>query len=178
MSRKHVILLRPSPAGPDQTGTFIPFGPLFLAEALAAAGYRVTLLDRSNAETIRAVAEAAGPETVCIGISTMSGVQLGNAVAVARALRHKLPAVPLVWGGVHATVLPGQTLGHELVDYLVWGEGEQSFLRLVEALAAGDLDALDGVTGGIEDPSRDHAISRIIRKDEIALGGRTRSQRH
>ncbi len=52
-------------------------------------------------------------------------------------------------------------------------------LRLGVSIAGSlaiDLNALDGVTGGIEDPSCDYAITRIKRKNEITLGGRTRRQ--
>jgi radical SAM superfamily enzyme YgiQ (UPF0313 family) len=45
--------------------------------------------------------------------------------------------VPVVWGGIHPTLLPRQTLEHPLVDFVVEGEGEETLPELVAALVAG-----------------------------------------
>jgi radical SAM superfamily enzyme YgiQ (UPF0313 family) len=46
--------------------------------------------------------------------------------------------MPIVWGGVHPTLLPEQTARHALVDIVVFGEGELSFPPLVNALEKGE----------------------------------------
>jgi radical SAM superfamily enzyme YgiQ (UPF0313 family) len=54
--------------------------------------------------------------------------------------------VPVVWGGVHPTLLPEQTLKNPLVDIVVEGEGEMTFFRLVETLdKRGDLSNTKGI---------------------------------
>jgi len=40
----------------------------------------------------------------------------------------------VVWGGVHSTLLPKQTLENEFIDYVVIGEGEITFPNLIRAL--------------------------------------------
>ena len=45
--------------------------------------------------------------------------------------------VPVVWGGIHATLLPEQTLERPEIDYVVQGEGERTFEELVAALERG-----------------------------------------
>jgi radical SAM superfamily enzyme YgiQ (UPF0313 family) len=52
-------------------------------------------------------------------------------------VRERHPDVPIVWGGVHASLMPQQTLSHSLVDIVVVGEGEETFLELVKALESG-----------------------------------------
>jgi radical SAM superfamily enzyme YgiQ (UPF0313 family) len=44
---------------------------------------------------------------------------------------------PVIWGGIHASILPAQTLAHPFIDYVVQGEGEESFKELVKALVSG-----------------------------------------
>ena len=43
--------------------------------------------------------------------------------------------VPVVWGGVHPSLLPQQTLENQHIDIVVQGEGEETFLELIGALA-------------------------------------------
>jgi len=45
--------------------------------------------------------------------------------------------VPVVWGGIHATLLPAQTLERPEIDFVVSGEGERTFEELVAALERG-----------------------------------------
>jgi radical SAM superfamily enzyme YgiQ (UPF0313 family) len=43
----------------------------------------------------------------------------------------------VVWGGVHPTLLPRQTVEHPDIDIVVEGEGEETLLELVRALESG-----------------------------------------
>ena len=72
-----------------------------------------------------------------IGISTMTGVQLKNALKLARLYKLFKPDAPLIWGGVHPTLLPKQTLDHSFVDCLIQGEGEKQIVELLRCLDDG-----------------------------------------
>ena len=65
----------------------------------------------------------------------MTGTQILHALKLAQTVKnltgHK---VPLVWGGCHPSVMPQQTLEHDNVDIVVNGEGDETFLELVQAL--------------------------------------------
>ena len=53
---------------------------------------------------------------------------------------------PVVWGGIHATLLPEQTVQHQDIDIVVQREGEETFFELVQALEAGtDLAQVKGI---------------------------------
>ena len=54
-------------------------------------------------------------------------------------------AVPVVWGGVHPTLLPEQTLKNENIDILVCGEGEESFFELMKCLEQGGIGGVKGL---------------------------------
>jgi len=68
----------------------------------------------------------------CVGFSIMTGVQIKYALELAAKVKEKY--IPTVFGGVHATILPEETLRDERVDYVVAGEGEGAMRELVEAL--------------------------------------------
>jgi anaerobic magnesium-protoporphyrin IX monomethyl ester cyclase len=56
----------------------------------------------------------------------------------ARQLTHYLKKslqVPIIWGGIHPTVRPEESL--EYADLVLLGEGEEAFLELVEAMVTG-----------------------------------------
>ncbi|MBI5200356.1 MAG: B12-binding domain-containing radical SAM protein [Elusimicrobia bacterium] len=130
-----VLLLYPK-TGMDIGSTVAPpHGVLTLAAPLLEAGYSVKILDQRT-ETIDAqtLARHLSSDTVCVGISTMTGTQISHALALARLVREIDDRVPLVWGGCHPSVTPEQTLEHELVDIVVVGEGDETFLDLVSSI--------------------------------------------
>lgn len=146
--KRHAIIIRPTAAKhPHKAGKILPFGLLYLAESLERKGYAVSLIDTTNEEALKSVDKAISNDTIAIGISTMSGFQLGNAIAISRRLKLKYPGMPLVWGGIHPTLLQRQTLENEFVDYIVWGEGEEVFHRLLGTIKNKDFKALKDISG-------------------------------
>jgi radical SAM superfamily enzyme YgiQ (UPF0313 family) len=54
--------------------------------------------------------------------------------------------LPIVWGGTHPSIAPEQTCAHPLVDVVVAGQGEATFMDLVEALRDGrPLESVAGI---------------------------------
>lgn len=134
--KPHVILVYPK-TGLDITAAMSPpHGVLAVAAPVHNAGYRVTILDqrvqRITEETLK---ELISPDLVCVGISTMTGHQINNALNIAKSFRRLTNgAIPIVWGGPHPSVMPEQTLDNEYVDVVVIGEGDETFFEVVKAL--------------------------------------------
>jgi len=148
-AKKGVVICRPLPRIPKnwEEKLFMPLGPLYLSSSLISAGYDVLITDTSNEKALKEIEEFFSENTVCFGISSMSGPQLGNGLELAKQLRTLYPKIPLIWGGVHATALPEQTLNNDYVDYIVWGEGEGIFPELLEAIENDDISSLKGKAG-------------------------------
>jgi len=72
---------------------------------------------------------------LCVGITSMTGNQISCALEISNYVK-AISKVPVVWGGIHGSLLPESTLENKNIDILVKGEGEYSFLELVRALAA------------------------------------------
>jgi radical SAM superfamily enzyme YgiQ (UPF0313 family) len=110
-----------------------------------AAGYRVEIIDQQvDASWEQTLERALAGRPLCVGISAMTGNQIRCGSAAA-ALVRSASTVPIVWGGVHASLLPEQTAADPLVDVVVFGEGEGTFLEVIRRLEAGR--AVEGVAG-------------------------------
>jgi anaerobic magnesium-protoporphyrin IX monomethyl ester cyclase len=130
----------------------IPMGLLCLAGPLRAQGYDVRILDqRVEADWRAALRKELERRPVCVGVSSMTGPQIRHALEVSRFVKAAGRA-PVVWGGLHATILPEQTLAEDAIDYVVEGDGEETFPELVGAIEASSPPAdVKGVwfkTGG------------------------------
>lgn len=143
-----VVIVNPLPMHTKMLcgSLYMPYGPLYLAESLMRHGYQPVIINDTNDATVERIAELPEPP-LCVGISTMSGRQLANAIAIAKELKMFFPGMPLVWGGVHGTALPEQTSQSELVDILVCGEGEDVFPKVVKAIEDDNIESLVGTPG-------------------------------
>lgn len=139
---------------PDRLHRFIdavhpPLGLLSLAAVLREAGHDCRVLDlRLPGPPLRTLRRAwARRRPQVIGVSTPTVASAG-AVELVRYCKTRLPDVPVVLGGPHATAYGGEVLGSCPADVLVRGEGEPVIVALVERLAAGkEPTPLPGVFG-------------------------------
>ncbi|NDJ85923.1 MAG: B12-binding domain-containing radical SAM protein [Chloroflexi bacterium] len=72
-----------------------------------------------------------------LGVTAMPGPQLRHAIAVCRKIKAELPALAIVWGGYFATHHGQVCLESGIVDYVVEGQGEAAFRKLVDTLHYG-----------------------------------------
>lgn len=85
-------------------------------------------------------------DILLVGITTLTGHQIGNALRFATFIRNLNPAITLVWGGYHPSALPEQTLADWRVDIICIGQGAQTMRELVFALEKKtDLNQVKGI---------------------------------
>lgn len=70
---------------------------------------------------------------LCVGITSMTGRQIKYALEISKFIK-KHSNIPVLWGGIHASIFPRQTLENRNIDFVIKGEGEWTFLELVQAL--------------------------------------------
>jgi radical SAM superfamily enzyme YgiQ (UPF0313 family) len=68
-------------------------------------------------------------------VSVMPGPQMIAALPVCRWFRETYPGTPIVWGGYFPTLYPDTALNAKYVDFVVRGQGEDTFIELLSALA-------------------------------------------
>jgi anaerobic magnesium-protoporphyrin IX monomethyl ester cyclase len=112
----------------------LPLGLLAIATPLDSAGYKVRILDqRLEPDWEESLLAELKKKPVCVGITAMTGSQLWWALKASELVKRN-SNVPVVWGGVHPSLLPRQTLENPNIDIVVEGEGEEAFFELVSAL--------------------------------------------
>ncbi len=83
-------------------------------------------------ETICSFVEAERP--TLIGFSLMS-FNFRRAQRATIELKRRFPEIPIVWGGIHPTFNPEESI--QFADYVCIGEGENALLELVRAIEHG-----------------------------------------
>lgn len=84
---------------------------------------------------------------IFVGISAIHDSQIRYGIEFAKKTRADSPKCPIVWGGVHPSLLPEQTLASQYVDIVVRGEGESIVAEIAHRLGTGEsLDEVAGLT--------------------------------
>src|SRR5438552_9671571 len=129
------LINAPSPFLLDER-VFPSLGVLQVAAALEAAGHTVSVLDLAVVpDYLARVAKEVG-HWDCFGL-TATTPQYPAVVEIARAIREGDPAVRLIIGGPHSTVMP-ESCG--LFDCVVRGDGEEAILTAIQSDAPKVLD--------------------------------------
>ena len=162
--REEIILVAPGlPRRQIGVSQHLPLAALCLAAWLRERGNyegRVKVLDAN----VRNVSATDFTNATVVGISAMTGYQVKHGLRIALMVRRANPDALIVWGGIHPSLLPGQTAGHPLVDVVVIGEGEQTFLEVVDAAFSGrDIAGIPGTCvpsggGGVTVVARRHFL--------------------
>lgn len=85
---------------------------------------------------------------ICLGISAMTGTQIYDGLHLAGLVKTEFRELPVVWGGWHPSILPDSTIENSCVDYVVTGQGEVKFHKLVNFLSNRDgAQTLDTIPG-------------------------------
>jgi radical SAM superfamily enzyme YgiQ (UPF0313 family) len=144
-----VVLFNPAPRSGWQAQRRIelPLNLLCPATSLVNAGYSVRIIDQfADRDWKKELSKSLSTRPVCFGVSSMTGPQILRGLEASRIFKSRYPDVPVVWGGVHPSLLPEQTLKSPLVDIVVVGEGEVTLLELVRTLQeGGDLKDIPGI---------------------------------
>ncbi len=135
MDSDRVILIFPAFSNAtSETVDRPPLGILTVAAPLVADGLDVFILDeRVEDDFDNILLKELQKDPICVGISSMSVNHITSALRVSELIK-KNSNVPVIWGGVHPSLVPEATLKHEFVDFIVMEDGEETFQVLLESL--------------------------------------------
>lgn len=121
----------------------LPLGLLSIASYLKHYGHEVKLLEcLAESNDVEASINEFCPDVV--GISAMSF--LGSIEAKRLTEKIKSMGITVVWGGQAATAMPELILKEAKPDFIILGEGEITWLELVNTLECGsDVSAVAGL---------------------------------
>jgi anaerobic magnesium-protoporphyrin IX monomethyl ester cyclase len=123
-----------------------PLGLAYLAAVLNRAGHEARILDanveKDAFQAIRTRIMDFRPAVV--GISVVSQL-FRTSMKIAAMAKEADPGVTVILGGSHPTIFPEAVAAERNVDYVVYGEGEDTIVELAAALERGG--AVDGIRG-------------------------------
>jgi anaerobic magnesium-protoporphyrin IX monomethyl ester cyclase len=143
-----VLLINPGTECNPRFKTYavFPNGLLFLAAVLEREGHEVQIFDNVvDGSEPAEIIENFKPQL--IGYSVLTGTDITQAIAQSEEFKRLLPKVPIVWGNVHPSTTPDQTIKEDFVDFIIIGAGEVPLVQLVKHLEEGkpELSEIDGL---------------------------------
>ncbi len=128
------------------TGRFPPLNLLYLASYINEKGSgeaQVLDMEVDGEKSLDGRLESFNPDIV--GLGGMS-FNILSVLKTARRVKEFSPEIPVILGGPHASIFPGQTVAYKNIDYAVRGEGEHIFEELLNAIkSGGDLRKIKGI---------------------------------
>jgi anaerobic magnesium-protoporphyrin IX monomethyl ester cyclase len=123
----------------------MPLALLAIGSELDPALYEVVIIDaRIDPDAERTVLSHIG-EAVCLGVTVLTGAPISDALQISRSAKQARPDLPIVWGGWHPSMFARECLSEPSVDVTVRGQGEETFVEIVERLSEGR--SLEGCAG-------------------------------
>ena len=141
MSKK-ILLIQPRHGIWD--GIFIRFPESVLSVAALphAKGYDVTILDlrvlNDWKNTLKNYLKDNKP--ICVGITALTGPSIKDLTDSVEIIKKFDKSIPIIFGGVHATLLPEQSLEHDGIDVVMKGEGDYTFFEAIKVFEKNGLD--------------------------------------
>ncbi|MCD6519493.1 MAG: radical SAM protein [Anaerolineae bacterium] len=141
-----------SPKWNALVNSYPPLGLGYLAAVMEEEGHTAAIFDlglEPETPLEKDVERIAAYAPDLIGVTAMTN-NYHSAERTIALLKERL-GVPIVLGGPHATVFPTRLPKNPNIDYLVYGEGEETLRELVRALVAEgprpSLETLKGIRG-------------------------------
>lgn len=169
MERKHLKIQLIHPPGLYNGETLntskpsLPLGLAYVAASLQSAGFCIQIIDaigeapgRTKREGLlfrigldtQEIVEKIQSDTCVVGISCMFSYLWPLTRELIREIHKARPDVIIVCGGEHFTAMTEESMKEAPINYIVMGEGEETVVELMDALASGrsDFDNIPGIS--------------------------------
>ena len=175
-----VVLINPDTGHPkrlESQAAWPPLGLLYIGTVLQNAGHEVKVIDNGRVQLpVESVVERVKRENPgVVGVSVLTPT-FKQGVKIAGAIKAEMPDVKIAFGNYHATFTHDRILTkYPFADHVVLGEGEFSFLELVDALEKNEgPEGIPGVAyrrdgGAVNTPER----RLILNLDELPIPDRS-----
>ena len=123
----------------------MPLVLIYVGSSLEQHEHKVRIIDRDLHPSNEELKEILKEEWDFVGLSTFTNPSLYDAIDVSKLVKENSNSI-VVWGGFHVMSLPEITLKSPYVDYILRGEVEETFPKVLELYEKGkDFSKLRGV---------------------------------
>jgi len=139
---KRVLLIQPRHGIWDGICIRFPESLLTIAGIPHKMGYNVKIIDCRVTPEWKSVLKNYLKEgkPICVGVTALTGPAIKDLLTSVKIIKEIDKSIPIIFGGVHATLLPKQSLTHEGIDVVIKGEGDYSFFEVVRIFEKNSLD--------------------------------------
>jgi anaerobic magnesium-protoporphyrin IX monomethyl ester cyclase len=123
----------------------LPLALMAIGSELDPEVYEVIIVDARLEPDADRVVLSHLDGALCVGVTVLTGAPISDALRLSRAVKRARPDLPVVWGGWHPSMFARECLLEPAVDITVRGQGEETFVEIVQRLAAGE--SLQGCAG-------------------------------
>jgi len=115
----------------DHSEAILPLGILAVGSALKKQGFEVELININEKEINQTIDYIISKNPLYVGLSVMTGIQTEHSAEMSKKFKAK-SNLPIIWGGIHPSLLPKQCLESEYIDYIIIGEGEETIIDFTD----------------------------------------------
>ena len=135
----NILLIYPN----ISSGEKLILGLAYISAILKNEGHNVKLYDTTWDFNIKELHRSA-KNVDLVGVSLLS-LERNRAAEICKILKENFD-LPIIWGGVHATVDPIDCLNTNVVDFVCVGEGEYAIKEFIQNFESGkDLDCIQNI---------------------------------
>ena len=144
--KNKILLIYPKFHKVDFDAKSYPLGILTIGTLLEKQDYQVKLIDFLVEDNpLDILKKELDEDVLCAGLSVMTP-QIPHALEISQLIKDFDGNTPVVWGGIHPTLFPEQTIANPLIDFLIKSEGELPFPKLLKFFQGkGDLENIPGL---------------------------------
>ncbi len=133
-NRIHLVSFAADYRGVEEV-TIPPAGCLYVGGALKKAGFNITVHHITPKNIAKTIQKICNTNPLFIGFSIITGTPVVHSAKMSRMAKEISPNIPIVWGGIHPSLIPELCLCEHFVDYVVIGEGEEVAVTLAHAIS-------------------------------------------
>lgn len=132
-----MILVPAVPFIQSSIGLFPPIGSIAIGSTLRKNGFDVFIVDVSTMKNWQEVLkmEIMNPDVIAVGIASYTSSSISLALEAIEIVKTNNPALPIMWGGYHASASWKEILEEGLVDLVVRSAGEVATLKILQEIA-------------------------------------------
>jgi anaerobic magnesium-protoporphyrin IX monomethyl ester cyclase len=110
-----------------------PYAVWSLVPELRKAGFDVKIID-GRVDSKEELWNVLKEKPLFVGISSLTGAQLLDAMKTSKKIKELSPETPIVWGGWHVTLDPNSAADESFIDHIIVGRGEKAIVDVAKAL--------------------------------------------
>jgi len=146
IDKKNIILISPLAGIHDSLTTTIPLPLLAISRRINRDKYNLIIVDQKMPGWIDRLKHALSGDVLAAAITSLTGDQLYYGSLIAKQIKKFNKDIKIIWGGIHPSSSANQMLKEDFVDFVIIGEGEDTFPAIIESLAENkDLSSVDSI---------------------------------